>query len=116
LPIPSLHSFTTSAMAAGDQGALWASGMGPQVLLKFQKDRIATQLRDQPVDCAYRDPNGVVWLATPSSVFRIAHEHSDAISSKPGGVTYTYRGAVSTGQGQILRELELPTAGGIAVS
>ena len=69
LPIPSLNSFTTSALAAGDQGALWAAGIGPQLLLKIQKDKIATQLRDHPIECAYRDPNGVVWLATPYVYF-----------------------------------------------
>jgi signal transduction histidine kinase/ligand-binding sensor domain-containing protein len=116
LPIPSLHSFTTSALAAGDQGTLWAAGMGPQVLLKIQNDKIVTQLRDRPVDCAYRDSNGVVWLATPSSVFRLAHERLDTIGSKPGAVTYKYNGAVSAGLGLILRQLELPKTGGIAVS
>ena len=116
LPIPSLHSFTTSALAAGDQGALWASGIGPQVLQKIQNDKIVTQLRDLPVDCAYRDPNGVVWFATPYSVFRLAHERLDAIGSKPGAVTYHYHGAVPAGQGLILRQLDLPTAGGIALS
>jgi len=116
LPIPSLHSFTTKALAAGDQGALWAAGIGPQVLLKIQNDKIVTQLRDRPVDCAYRDPNGVVWLATPSSVFRLAHERLDTIGSKPGAVTYNYHGAVPAGQGLILRQLDLPTAVRIAVS
>jgi signal transduction histidine kinase/ligand-binding sensor domain-containing protein len=116
LPIPSLGSFTTSALAAGDQGALWVSGMGPQVLVKIQNDKVAIQLRDRPVDAAYRDPNGVIWLATPWSVFRIAHERLDTIGSKPGAVTYNYHGAVPAGQGLILRELDLPTAGGIAVS
>jgi signal transduction histidine kinase/ligand-binding sensor domain-containing protein len=116
LPIPSLHSFTTRALAAGDQGALWAAGMGPGVLLKIQNDKIVTQLRDRLVDCAYRDPNGVVWLATPSSVFRLAHERLAAVSSNPGAVTYNYSGAVPVGQGLILRQLNLPTSGGIAVS
>ena len=116
LPIPSLHSFTTSALAAGEQGALWAAGIGPQVLLKIRNDKIVTQLRDQPIDCAYRDPNGVVWLATPSSVFRLADERLDTIGSKLGAVTYNYDGAVPAGQEQILRKLDLPTAGGIAVS
>jgi signal transduction histidine kinase/ligand-binding sensor domain-containing protein len=116
LPIPSLHSFTTSALAAGDQGALWVSGMGPQVLVKIQNEKIATQLRDRPVDAAYRDPSGVVWLATPSSVFRIAHERLDTIGSKPGAGPYNYHGAVPAGQGLILRQLDLPTASGIAVS
>ena len=36
LPIPSLHSFTTSALVASDQGVLWAAGMGPKLLLKIQ--------------------------------------------------------------------------------
>jgi signal transduction histidine kinase/ligand-binding sensor domain-containing protein len=116
LPIPSLSSFTASALAAGDQGALWAAGIGPQVLLEIQNDKIATQLRDRPVDCAYRDPNDVIWLATPSSVLRLEREHSDAITSKPGAVTYKYRGAVHVGQELILSQLDLPTAGGVTVS
>jgi len=103
-------------LAVGDQGALWASGMGPQVLLKIQEDGIATQLRDRPVDSAYRGPDGVVWLATPSSVLRIDHERVDGIASKPGAVIYNYHGAVPAGQGSILRQLDLPTAGGIAVN
>ena len=116
LPIPSLHSFTTSALAAGDQGALWAAGIGPQVLLKVQNDKIVAQLRDEPVDCAYRDPTGAVWFATPRSIFRIANEHLDSIASKPGAITYNYHRAVAAAQGLILRQLDLPTAGGIAVS
>ena len=79
-----LHSFTTIALAAGDQGALWVSGIGPQVLQEIQNDKIVTQLRDLPVDCAYRDPSGVFWFATPSSVYRVDHERLDAIGSKPG--------------------------------
>jgi PAS domain S-box-containing protein len=116
LPIPSLNSFTTSAMTAGDQGALWAAGRGPEVLLKIQKDRIATQLRDRNVDFAYRDPNDVIWLATWRSIFRLSDEGLDTIDSKPGAVTYNYLGALSAGQGMLLRQLDLPKAGGIAVS
>jgi signal transduction histidine kinase/ligand-binding sensor domain-containing protein len=116
LPIPSLDSFTANALAPGDQGALWAAGRGPGVLLKIQNDKIVTQLRDRLVDCAYRDPNGVVWMATPSSVFRLAHEGLDTIASKPGTVTYKYHAAVPAGQGLTLRQLDLPTAGGIALS
>jgi signal transduction histidine kinase/ligand-binding sensor domain-containing protein len=116
LPLPSLRSFVTSALAADDQGAVWASGMGPQVLLHIQNDSIATQLRDRPVDCAYRDPSGVIWFATPSSVFRIADERLDTIGSNPAAATYKYHGGVPAGQGLMLRELDLPTAGGIAVN
>jgi signal transduction histidine kinase/streptogramin lyase len=116
LPIPSQHSFTTSALATGDQGTLWAAGIGPQVLLKIQNDKIATQLRDRPIDCAYRDPNGVVWLATPLSIFRLTDERLDTLGSKQGAVTYNYDGAGPAGQGLILRRLALPTAGGITVS
>ncbi len=116
LPIPSLHSFTTIALAVGDQGALWASGIGPQVLQKIQNDKIVTQLRDLPVDCAYRDPSGVFWLATPFSVYRLAHERLDAIGSKPGTIIYHYHGAVPAGQGLILRQLDLPKPDGIALS
>jgi PAS domain S-box-containing protein len=116
LPIPSLNSFTTSAIAAGDQGALWAAGRGPEVLLKIQKDGIATQLRDRNVDYVYRDPNGVIWLATWRSIFRLSDEGLDTIDSRPGAVTYNYLGALPAGQGMLLRQLDLPKAGGIAVS
>jgi ligand-binding sensor domain-containing protein len=103
-------------MTAGDQGALWAAGRGPEVLLKIQKDRIATQLRDRNVDFAYRDPNGVIWLATWRSIFRLSDERLDKIDSKQGAVTYNYLGALPAGQGMLLRQLDLPKAGGIAVS
>ena len=115
LPIPSLQTFATSALAADDQGALWAAGIGPGVLLKIQNDKIVTQVRDRPADCAYRDPNGVVWLATSYSIFRLADERLDTVGSKPGAVTYNYHGAVPAGQGLTLRQLDLPTAGGIAL-
>jgi signal transduction histidine kinase/ligand-binding sensor domain-containing protein len=116
LPIPSLHSFTTSALAEAGQGALWAAGIGPQVLLKIQNDKTITQLRDRYVDCVYRDPNGIIWLATPWSIFRLADEHLDRIDSAQRTVTYNYHGAVPAGQGLILRRVDLQTAGGIAVS
>ena len=113
LPIPSLNSFTTSALAVGDQGALWAAGIGPQLLLEIQKDSIATQLRDHPAECAYRDSNGVVWFATPYSVYRLSNERLDAIGRKQGAIVYNYDGVVPAGQGLTLRRYDLPTAGGI---
>ena len=89
LPIPSQRSFATSALAAGDQGALWVSGMGPQVLLKIQNGTIATQLRDRAVDAAYRDRQ---WrcLALDSVVY-LAHcsgscgDHRSADSGRDHG-------------------------------
>jgi signal transduction histidine kinase/ligand-binding sensor domain-containing protein len=116
LPIPSLNSFTTSAIAAGDQGVLWAAGRGPEVLVKIQKDRITAQLRDRNIDCAYRDPTGVIWLATWRSIFRLADERLHAIEPEPGEAIYKYLGAVPAGHGLMLRQLDLPKAGGIAVS
>jgi signal transduction histidine kinase/ligand-binding sensor domain-containing protein len=112
LPIPSLNSFTTSALAVGDQGALWAAGIGPQLLLEIQKDSIAKQLRDHPAECAYRDSNGVVWFATPYAVFRLSKQRLDAIAQKQA-TTYKYVGVVPAGQGLTLRRLDLPMAGGI---
>ena len=67
LPIPSLNSFTTSALAAGDRGTVWAAGIGPQVLLNIKDEKVANQLRDQIVDCAYRDQQGAVWFATDTN-------------------------------------------------
>ena len=43
-------------------------------------------------------------------------ERLDAIGSKPGAVTYNYHRGVPAGQGLTLRQLDLPTADGIAVS
>lgn len=114
LPIPSLQSFTTSALVAGDDGAIWAGGIGPQVLLKIQNDKIVTQLRDQYVDSAHRDRSGIVWLAMPSGVSRLGDERLNAIDSQQR-VTYNYDGALPAGQELTLRRLNLPRAGGIAV-
>ena len=114
LPIPSLQSFTTNALAAGEQGALWAAGIGPQVLVKIQNDKIATQLRDRYVDCIYRDPNGAVWLATPWSIFRLSAEHEAAPAQ--GAVAYSQDATVRVGQDQTLHRLHLPAAGGVTVS
>jgi signal transduction histidine kinase/ligand-binding sensor domain-containing protein len=117
LPIPSLRSFVTSSLVADTRGALWTSGLGPQVLLHVQDDSsIATQLRDRPVDYAYRAPDGTLWFATNLSVFRIADERAPSAASGPGAPAYKFRSGVPAGRGLTLRELDLPTAGGIGVS
>jgi signal transduction histidine kinase/ligand-binding sensor domain-containing protein len=116
LPIPSLHSFTTSALAVGDQGALWAAGMGPKLLLKIQDDNIVMQLRDRNVDSAYLDPKGVVWLATSWSKFCQADECLDTIGSDQVAPTYNYHGAVPAGTGLVLRQLDLPVEGEVTMS
>jgi signal transduction histidine kinase/ligand-binding sensor domain-containing protein len=115
LPIPSLQSFTTGALAAGDQSALWAAGIGPQVLLKIQNDQIAAQLRDQYVDCAYRDQDGGVWFAMASSVSRlVAGDTPGAMNSNPGMGVYDYDTTATLGGsgGAILRRLKLPGSSG----
>jgi signal transduction histidine kinase/ligand-binding sensor domain-containing protein len=116
LPIPSLHSFATSALAAGGQGTLWAAGLGPQVLLHLHDGNILAQLRDQPVDCAYRAPNGIVWVATPTSVIRIDHESVDVPDSNRSAMVYRYSRPVPLGNGLVWRQLELPATEGIALS
>ena len=83
--------------------------------MEIQKDRIAAQLRDRPIDCAYRDPKGDLWFAMPSSIFRLAPEGLDTTASKPGEITYHYGGAERVGEGMVLRPLDLPT-GEISVS
>jgi signal transduction histidine kinase/ligand-binding sensor domain-containing protein len=116
LPIPSLHSFTTSALVAGDQQKLWVAGLGPQVLQQLQDDKVITQLRDEPVDCAYRAPNGVVWVATPTSVIRIGHASLDTPDSNESTTGYRYFGSIISGDGLTVRRLRLPAVKGIAVS
>src|SRR5882762_105021 len=90
--------------------------MGPKLLLKIQKGRILTQLRDRMVDSAYRDPKGVVWLATSWSSFCLSDECLEAIGLKQQAIIYRNHGAVPAGQGLILRQLDLPTGGGTAAS
>jgi signal transduction histidine kinase len=116
LPIPSVHSFATTALAAGDRGGIWAAGIGPQVLLRLQNDKIATQLRDRYVDCIYRDPKGVVWFATPWSIYRIADENPDASEPAHGAMAYDYGNDVPAGRGLTMRRLDLPSGGRIAVN
>lgn len=114
-PIPSQRSFVTSAVAAHPGGGLWASGLGPQVLVRIEDDGIATQLRDQPVDAVHRDPGGALWFATPYSLFRVADERRlrDEVS---GAVRYVSGSGVPVGRDLTLRRVELPAAGSIAVS
>jgi len=115
-PIPSLHSFTTSALVAGDNRAIWAAGIGPQLLAHIQNGRIVSQLRDRYVDCAYRDPSGVIWIATPWSIFRLADERMHPIQPSSRSTIYSFSGAVPAGQGQTMRRLSLPKGGDVAVS
>jgi signal transduction histidine kinase/ligand-binding sensor domain-containing protein len=116
LAIPSLHSFTTSALTADNQDGLWASGIGPQVLLKIKNDKVATQLRDRYIDCIYRDPNGVIWFATPWSIFRLADEYLVTSDSKQRSLTYNYDRSMVVGEGLMLRRIDLPTTGGVSVN
>src|SRR5262249_45677682 len=81
----------------------------------IQDEKITTQLRDRPIDCAYRDPNGVVWFVTPSSVFRVADERLNTLS-KPGALSYKFKDAEPAGHGLVLRQLDLPTTNPIVVS
>ena len=115
LPIPSLNSFTTSALAAGDRGTVWAAGIGPQVLLNIKDEKVANQLRDQIVDCAYRDQQGAVWFATDIGIFRLADERRNPVDPKHGREAYNYQKIVPAGQGLTLRQLNLPKSGGIGI-
>jgi signal transduction histidine kinase/ligand-binding sensor domain-containing protein len=120
--VPSRASSSLTALAAGDEASLWVAGVGPQVLFKIQQDRIVTQLRnpkvepDLNVDCAYHDPLGVVWLATPYSIFRLAPERLNTIWWRQGFDAYKYSHASSAGNGMVLRRLDLPPAGERPVS
>lgn len=115
-PIPSLHSFATSALATGEKGTFWAAGLGPQVLLHLHDGNIVAQLRDRPVDCAYRAPDGVIWLATPTSVLRIDPKAVDLQDSKRRAIPYRYSDPFPLGNGLTLHKLHLPTSEGVSLS
>jgi len=115
-PIPSLHSFTTSALTVADADSLWMAGIGPQVLLNIHNNNVVTQLRDRYVDCMYRDQGGDIWFATPWSIFRLGHRRGEGTGLSAPGEVYEYTASVPLGKGLILHRLKLPTTNAIGVS
>lgn len=113
-PIPSRQSFTTSAVSAGAYGTLWAAGIGPQVLVKLQNQKVNIQLRDRFIDCLYRDPTGIIWVATPWSIFRLGDEHAST-NARQSADPYRYSASMPVERGIVLRRLNLPKGGDIGV-
>ena len=116
---------TVSALATGDQGSLWVASIGPPFLFELENDKIVFQRLGPFFDCAYRDPHGVIWLAAPDFIARLDDGRSLPFGSYPGEIAYSYRGGVTAASfrssfslngGARLRQLELPTQGGITVS
>jgi len=121
--VPAPKDSSVSALIAGERGALWATSVGPNLLTEFQNDKAVSHIRGPYFDCAYRDPQGLIWLATPEYVARLDDRRSK--DSHPGEITYTYEGSVTStalqgyvaaSQAVTLRKLKLPTQHGIAVS
>jgi signal transduction histidine kinase/ligand-binding sensor domain-containing protein len=65
-----LPGFSNVALAAADSGAVWVAGALDQRLL-----RVGDGVREfrevvEPVEMAYRDPTGVVWIGTSAGLWR----------------------------------------------
>lgn len=63
------HDF---ALAAGDDGAIWA-GTTNRPLMRLHDKQVEFTGLAPPVDLAYRDPEGTVWLGTEKGLWRIEH-------------------------------------------
>ena len=115
LPIPSLQSFTTSAVISGDQEDVWVAGIGPQALLQIKNDAVAAQLRDKYIDCAYRDESGSIWFATPWSIFRLVDSRRNNKTFTRSADPYRYSSTAVVEGGITISKLDLPQTGGIGV-
>ncbi|WP_165973573.1 sensor histidine kinase [Luteibacter rhizovicinus] len=58
------------ALAAGDNGGIWA-GTKNRALMKLDGQTVTFEDLRVPVSAAYRDPDGVVWLGGPDGIWRI---------------------------------------------
>ncbi|MFP2931561.1 two-component regulator propeller domain-containing protein [Pyxidicoccus sp. 3LG] len=73
------HDF---ALAAGDDGAMWA-GSTNRPLMRLHDARVELTELVPPVVSAYRDPDGVVWLGARGSLWRIEHGRPVRVTELP---------------------------------
>lgn len=92
-------------------------------MTELRGDEAMFQLVGPYVDCAYRDPHGVIWLAALDYIVRIENDGKDSAHSNPTGVTYQYRGGIQhrSYHGDVhelarFRRLEFPDRSSVGVT
>ncbi|QRN97766.1 hypothetical protein JRI60_01375 [Archangium violaceum] len=73
------HDF---ALAAGDDGALWA-GSTNRPLMRLHDKQVEFAALDEPIRCAYRDPDGIVWFGTSNGIWRIEDGRPVLVATVP---------------------------------
>ncbi|WNG48284.1 ATPase [Archangium minus] len=78
------HDF---ALAAGDNGAIWAGSTNRPLMRLHDKQVELTELGDA-VRSAYRDPEGTVWLGTSTGIWRIENNRPVRVATVPTQTTF----------------------------
>ncbi|QRK07273.1 hypothetical protein JQX13_45740 [Archangium violaceum] len=78
------HDF---ALAAGNDGAIWAGSTNRPLMRLHDKQVEFTEL-GEPVRCAYRDPEGTVWLGTSDGIWRIENDRPVRVATIPSQETF----------------------------
>jgi signal transduction histidine kinase/ligand-binding sensor domain-containing protein len=109
-----------SAMVAGDQRTVWAASLHQQhgtgavgtsrPFAMIQRGRFVSPERSllNIVDCAYRDPDGVIWIGTHTQLLRFGDERLHPVDALKERVKYESRLGADYGAGLKVRVIDLP--------
>jgi signal transduction histidine kinase/ligand-binding sensor domain-containing protein len=109
-----------SAMVAGDQHIVWVASLYQQrgtgavgtsrPFAMIQRGRLVSPERPllNIVDCAYRDPDGVVWIGTHTQLLRFGDERLHPVDVLKERVKYESRLGAGYGAGLKVRVIDLP--------
>jgi signal transduction histidine kinase/ligand-binding sensor domain-containing protein len=98
-----------TGVVAGDHGVVWAAGMSRSILMIHDGEVTDTQtLPLHHVDSAYRDPDGVIWIASPFQLLRFADEQLHPIGSLKEHISYDQHSGIAHGGRMVLRAVDLP--------
>ncbi|HVK69841.1 MAG TPA: two-component regulator propeller domain-containing protein [Polyangium sp.] len=76
------HGAHDFALAAGDDGAIWA-GTSNRPLMRLHGSQVEVTELDADILCAYRDPEGTVWLGTSKELWRIEGNRPVRVTAFP---------------------------------
>lgn len=98
-----------SAIFEGDDNMVFA-GILPMGPIQRVRDGVADPMKNGlfHVDCAFRDPAGIVWLANRFQLFRFANEREHPVD--PSKEFIRPRAPWITRYGMVMRTIELPEA------
>jgi signal transduction histidine kinase/ligand-binding sensor domain-containing protein len=110
VPLSFAPGSVITALAAGDQNSIWTAGLN-RPLVRVEDGKIAPLQRfplDNYIDCAYRDPEGVIWIGTHSQLVRFADERIHPINRLKERASYTQDHGEILDAGLTLRPVDLP--------